>query len=360
MPAFHRPNSFARAVAGLVMVPAILLSACGGSSASSGTSGLLSVGGPQPTTQKSIRAEVPASILAEAPLQIATDASYAPNEFVDPNTGDLTGWDLVLATEVCKVLGVACTINNVTFDDIIPALLETPSKYVMSFSSYTPTAEREATGIDFVTYYQAGELWLVRVGGPTITEASQMCGHTVAVEAGTVEELDAWGYMGKQPGGDAIAGDTDHCTSAGLQDITVESFDSQTEANTALLGSRADFGWADQPVADYQVQQEFRQAEDQRSAVQRGPVRGRRREDARHGQGRERRTQLPDPERLLQHHPQEVRRPGRRHRRLGGERQQQQPGGRDLCAVVLRPRSRDPAADPRRSEAVRGTVVGRR
>jgi polar amino acid transport system substrate-binding protein len=256
MPAFHRPNSFARAVAGLVMVPAILLSACGGSSASSGTSGLLSVGGPQPTTQKSIRAEVPASILAEAPLQIATDASYAPNEFVDPNTGDLTGWDLVLATEVCKVLGVACTINNVTFDDIIPALLETPSKYVMSFSSYTPTAEREATGIDFVTYYQAGESWLVRVGGPTITEASQMCGHTVAVEAGTVEESDAWGYMGKQPGGDAIAGDTDHCTSAGLQDITVESFDSQTEANTALLGSRADFGWADQPVADYQVQQE--------------------------------------------------------------------------------------------------------
>jgi polar amino acid transport system substrate-binding protein len=256
MPVSHRPATFARTVAGLVMLPAILLSACGSSASSSGSSGPLSVSGPQPTTQKSIQAEVPASILAEAPLQIATDASYAPNEYVDPNTGDLTGWDLVLATEVCKVLGVACTINNVTFDDIIPALLETPSKYVMSFSSYTPTATREATGIDFVTYYQAGESWLVKVGGPTITAASQMCGKSVAVEAGTVEESDAWGYMGKQPGGDAIAGDTDHCTAAGLQDINVESFDTQTEANTALLSGRADFGWADQPIADYQVKLE--------------------------------------------------------------------------------------------------------
>jgi polar amino acid transport system substrate-binding protein len=237
------------------MLPAILLSACG-SSASSASNGALSVSGPQPTEQKSIRAEVPSSILAEAPLQIATDASYAPNEYVDPNTGALTGWDLVFATEVCKVLGVACTINNVTFDDIIPALLETPSKYVMSFSSYTPTATREATGIDFVTYYQAGESWLVKVGGPTITAASQMCGKTVAVEAGTVEESDAWGYMGKQPGGDAIAGDTDHCTAAGLKDIDVESFDTQTEANTALLSGRADYGWADQPVAGYQVKLE--------------------------------------------------------------------------------------------------------
>ena len=94
------------------------------------------------------------------------------------------------------------------------------------------------------------------VGGPQISGAADMCGHAVAVEAGTTEEADAWGYMGKQPGGAAISGDTDHCTSAGKQDITVHSFDTQTEANAALLSGRADFGWADQPVADYQVKLE--------------------------------------------------------------------------------------------------------
>jgi polar amino acid transport system substrate-binding protein len=62
--------------------------------------------------------------------------------------------------------------------------------------------------------------------------------------------------MGMQPGGAKISGDTDHCTSAGKQDITVDSFDTQTEANAALLSGRADFGWADQPVADYQVKLE--------------------------------------------------------------------------------------------------------
>jgi polar amino acid transport system substrate-binding protein len=236
-----------------LLLPAALLAACGGSSGGGSTPASSAL--PVPSTQASIAAEVPAAIKADAPIQIATDASYAPNEFVDLN-GNIVGWDIDLAKDVCKVLGLACTINNVTFSDIIPALLESPSKYQMSFSSYSPTPAREAKGIDFITYYQAGEAWLVKVGGATISTAADMCGHTVAVEAGTTEEADAWGYMGKQPGGASITGDTDHCTAAGKQDITVDSFDTQTEANAALLSGRADFGWADQPVADYQVKLE--------------------------------------------------------------------------------------------------------
>ena len=242
--------------AGIVLLfPAALLAACGGSSTGSGSGTPTSTPAAGPAMQPTIAAEVPAAVKADAPLQIATDASYAPNEFVDLN-GNLVGWDLDLAKDVCKVLGIACTINNVTFSDIIPSLLESPSKYQMSFSSYTPTSDREAKGIDFVTYYQAGEAWLVKTGGATITQASDMCGHTVAVEAGTTEEADAWGYMGMKPGGVKIAGDADNCTSAGKTDITVQSFDTQTEANAALLSGRADFGWADQPVADYQVKLE--------------------------------------------------------------------------------------------------------
>src|SRR5579863_9889033 len=247
-----RTVSLSRRASIALVVPIAVLAACGGSSTPAATTS----GAAGPTTQATIAAEVPAAIKAAAPLQIASDASYAPNEFVDPSSGDLVGWDLQLAKDVCAVLGVACTINNVTFSDIIPALLENPSKYQMSFSSFTPTSAREAKGIDFITYYQAGEAWLVKVGGATISTAADMCGHTVAVEAGTTEEADAWGYMGKQPGGASIKGDTDHCTAAGKQDITVASFDTQTEANAALLSGRADFGWADQPVADYQVKLE--------------------------------------------------------------------------------------------------------
>ena len=43
-----------------------------------------------------------------------------------PTPATSIGWDVELAKDVCKVLGVACTINNITFSDIIPALLENP------------------------------------------------------------------------------------------------------------------------------------------------------------------------------------------------------------------------------------------
>ncbi len=181
----------------LVLVAAILVGACG-SSPTTATSG-------GPSKVASIAGEVPSS-LAGSPIQIATDATYAPNEFVDPNTGAITGWDIDLGNAICKV-----------------------------------------------TYYKAGEAWLEKPGGPTINTAADMCGHSVAVESGTVEESDAWGYMGQSVGGTAISGDKNNCPAG--KDIKVLSFSTQTDANSALLSGRADFGWLDQPVADYQVKQ---------------------------------------------------------------------------------------------------------
>ena len=241
------------------LAAAIMLAACGGTGTPNPTAATTGV-----ATVDTIAAEVPASIKNLSPLQIATDATYAPNEFVNPDTGVIQGWDIDFGLALCKVMGLVCTFNNVTFDDIIAQLkASTPSevaggdkpRYAFSISSWTPTQKREAGGIDFSTYYKAGEAWLVKAGGPAITSAADMCGHGVAVEAGTTEESDAWGYMGKQVGGTAISGDKDNCAAAGKQDINVLSFGTQTEANSALLSGRADFGWLDQPVAGYQVTQ---------------------------------------------------------------------------------------------------------
>jgi len=242
------------AISGLV-----LLTACGGGTTASST--------PTPSgpgTVSSIASEVPADMKALAPFQIATDATYAPNEYVDPETGAIKGWDIDLGNAICKVMGVACTFNNVTFDDIIAQLkASTPSevaggdkpRYVMSISSWTPTQNRENGGIDFITYYKAGEAWIIKTGGTPVNSAADMCGKGVAVESGTTEESDAWGFMGQQVGGTAIAGDTNNCKAAGKPDIKVMSFSTQTQADQALISGRADIGWLDQPVADYQVKQ---------------------------------------------------------------------------------------------------------
>lgn len=245
---------------GIPIVAGLILTACGGStngssSPSTGT-GLSAVA--------SIAGEIPQAVKGEAPFQIATDATYAPNEFINPDNGQIQGWDIDLGNQICKVMGVACTFNNVTFDDIIAQLLaSTPSevangdkpRYQFSISSWSPTAAREQKGIDFIGYYKAGEAWIENTNGPSISTAADMCGHTVAVESGTTEESDAWGFMGKQVGGTPISGDKNNCQTAGKPDITVDSFATQTEANSALLSGRADMGWLDQPVADYQVKQ---------------------------------------------------------------------------------------------------------
>src|SRR6202035_6125126 len=231
----------------VLVVVATILAACGGTSAAPAASG-------GPSKVASIAAEVPDSIKSQAPIQVATDATYAPTECINPDTGAIQGWDIDFANAICKVMGVVCTFNNVLFDNIIPQLKASTPRYLFSVSSWTPTQQREDGGIDFITYYKAGEAWIVKAtGGPTISTAVDMCGHTVAVETGTTEESDAWGFMGKQVGGTAISGDTDNCTKAVKTDIKVSSFDKQTDANTALLSGRADIMWVDQPVADYQV-----------------------------------------------------------------------------------------------------------
>jgi polar amino acid transport system substrate-binding protein len=233
----------------ILVTVAMVLAACGGSSsapAASTSSG--------PSKVAAIAAEVPSSV--PTPIQIATDATYPPDESIDPTTGDIIGWDIDLGKAICKVMGVVCTFNNVSFDNIIPQLTASNPRYLVSLSSFTPTSDREAKGIDFVSYYKAGEGWVVAASSTiTVSSSADMCGHTIAVETGTTEEGDAWAYIGKQIGGAPLAGGKDNCTAAGKQDLKVSNFEKQTDANTALLSGRADIGFLDSQIAAYQVKQ---------------------------------------------------------------------------------------------------------
>ncbi len=205
---------------------------------------------PELSRVDALAAMVPDDIRAKGILQVGTDTTYAPNEFVDPADGQIKGWDVDLARAISKVLDIPFNIQTADFAAIIPGL---GTRYDLGVSSFTPTEEREKT-VDFVTYYQAGEAWFTRVGGPEIAGAADLCGLTVAVQTGTTEESDAWGFMGKKPDGSPIPGAKDNCATAGKPPIAVHSFTKQTEANADVLGGRADVGWADQPVAGYQVQ----------------------------------------------------------------------------------------------------------
>ena len=245
-----------RALASFGITVVVLSTACG-----STTPNVSSTTGPSKVA--SIAAEVPASMMALAPWQLATDGNgNAPGEYVDPGTGVMVGSDIDLGNELCKVMGIVCSWNNVVFDDLIAQLkASTPDevangdtpRYVFSIAGMTPRPAREQAGIDFITYFKAGQVWEELASGPPVTTAVDMCGRKVAVQAGIFEESEAWGFMGQEVGGKPIPGDKNNCQAAGKPDITVLSFPTAPEADAALLSGRADMEWNDEGPADWAV-----------------------------------------------------------------------------------------------------------
>jgi polar amino acid transport system substrate-binding protein len=178
---------------------------------------------------------VPEEFRSKGTLVVATDPTYAPNEFVDRDGRTIVGMDVDLIAAIGRQLGLEVDVQKATFDAIIPGLAA--RRYDVGISSFTDTREREQT-VDFVTYFSAGTSFYVRTGGPDITTIADVCGEKVAVEKGTIQATD-------------VETQNRRCdTPADLQ-----VYPDQNGANLAIQSGRADVGMADSPVAAYIVKQ---------------------------------------------------------------------------------------------------------
>ena len=211
-----------------------LLAACG--STSSGESQSPSSADAVP----SVVAKVPAHYQQRGVLKVATDASYAPNEYFATDGTTIIGMDPDLAKAIAGVMGLRADIVNASFDSILPGLAS--GKYDLGISSFTDTAPRQKI-VDFVTYFTAGTAFFEKTdGGPALSGISDLCGLKVSVEKGTTQAEDATAQSNK-------------CTAAGKAPVSVQIFPDQAAANLAVVSGRADVGMADSPLAAYQVKQ---------------------------------------------------------------------------------------------------------
>ncbi len=229
------------AVAG-VIAAALAISACGSDDSSSSTSTSTSTG-ITATKDATIAATVPAKFSSAGTLSVASDASYAPMEFVKDGTKDIVGADVDLATALGQVMGLKADVQNATFDAIIPGLAS--GKYDIGMSSFTDTKEREAT-VDFVTYFEAGTSFFGKKGGPAPDGLADLCGLSVAVQKGTTQATAATAQAKKCPAD---------------KKLTLLVFPDQNGANSAVVSGRAQISMADSPVAAYQVTQSNGQLE---------------------------------------------------------------------------------------------------
>jgi polar amino acid transport system substrate-binding protein len=215
----------------------VALAGCGSSSTSSNSSTPASTSGG---ADASIVAQVPAAIKQKGTLTVASDATYAPLEFVASDGHTVIGMDPDLVDAIGAKMGLKVKFVNATFDTIIPGLAA--GKYDLGASSFTDTKEREKT-VDFVDYYTAGiSFYAKSSANPGVETVEDLCGKSVSVEKGTVEQEESEAQSKK-------------CAKAGKPAVKVLSFPDQNGANLALSSGRAEIGMADSPIADYQVKQ---------------------------------------------------------------------------------------------------------
>jgi polar amino acid transport system substrate-binding protein len=178
---------------------------------------------------------VPASF-AKSTLQVATDATYAPDESMSGTT--MVGFDVDMMKAIATTLGVKSNENNVTFDSILGGIKS--GRYQVGNSSFTDTKAREKQ-VNFVDYFQAGEAVYAKSSSSVkFSGLKSLCGLSVAVETGTTEQSDA-------------VTTAKACSSS--KKLTVLAFPTQTSADLAVSSGRAKLGFLDSQVAGYVVSQ---------------------------------------------------------------------------------------------------------
>ena len=240
------PSRFRRVltvgVVGVAMGLSLLLSACGTTTSTTNTGG-------GKTNFPSSSTVASCHLVNAGKLTIASDTTYAPAEFADPNNpSSYIGYDMDLAREFAKRLCLTPNIIKADFGAIItdisgPSLGQ--QRYDMSISSFTINSDRQQK-VDMIPYFTAGESILVPTGNPAnITSIDSMCGKVIAVQDGTVEKDELDDANGNGPG---TSGQAPVCKDNKIKEV---HFASQNDVVLQVVNGSAVASYQDQPVTDY-------------------------------------------------------------------------------------------------------------
>ncbi|MFC9350605.1 ABC transporter substrate-binding protein [Arthrobacter sp. NPDC057013] len=231
----------------VLAIGALALSACTNASESAAPGGAASPSGSaaasfDPSTiQKddALAASVPAAIKSKGTLTVGSDTSYAPAEFIGTDGQTPVGYDVDIAKAIGATLGLKVQVQTSEFTGILPAL---GPKYDLGISSFTINKERLGA-VNMVSYFNAGTAWAVKKGNPKGFSLDDVCGKSVGVQTGTVQE---------DPD---LSGRNKKCTADGKQPINIVTLKNQTDVTTRLVNGSIDAMAADSPIIGYALTQ---------------------------------------------------------------------------------------------------------
>jgi polar amino acid transport system substrate-binding protein len=236
-------------VAGLATA-GLALSACGSSSldtgsSSSSTSSSSSSSSAAGGVDPALAAKVPQKIKDKGTLVVGSDASYAPNEYLDKDGTTVIGMDVDIFNAVAAKLGLKAEFQNAGFDTIILGV--SSGKYDVGVSSFTINDERKKQ-VNMVSYFSAGTQWATKKGNPKKVDPENACGLAIGVQKGTTQ-LDDLTARSKK------------CTDAGKPAIKKVIEQDQSKVTADLIAGKADAMLADSPITLYAVKQTNNQLE---------------------------------------------------------------------------------------------------
>jgi polar amino acid transport system substrate-binding protein/arginine/ornithine transport system substrate-binding protein len=118
-------------------------------------------------------------------LGICVEGNYPPFSDVTPD-GRLVGFDIDIAEALCDVLGESCTLTQVSWGRMIPALTGGACDAIVASMSDTPE-RRQA--IDFTDpYYKAPVRFVGLAAVGHSDDPAAMAGRVVGVQRGTVNQ----------------------------------------------------------------------------------------------------------------------------------------------------------------------------
>jgi polar amino acid transport system substrate-binding protein len=231
----------ALAVAGALSASAVLAGCSSSSDTSAANAGAdagaaASTGYPTQDVVASVAADskLHAALLAADPSAasgLTLGTTYSPGLTSLPHVGENSagqsiGADIDLRNAVAKVLGVTWSVQNGTFDTIIPGVQN--GKFAVGQDNFGVTAAREKI-VDFATYLTDGQALLAPSGSTLnkVTDITQLCGLTVGTGAGTTFQTILTSNAGK-------------CAAAGKKSYTVQYFSDNAAIWLGLNNGRID------------------------------------------------------------------------------------------------------------------------
>ena len=128
-------------------------------------------------------------IKSKGKLVVGTSADYPPYEFhaIKDGKDEIVGFDIDIAKEVAKDLGVELEVKDMDFDGLLVALQA--GKVDMVFAGMTPTDERKENADFSDIYYTATHRFILRSGEEgSVKSFDDLKGKKIGVQKGSIQE----------------------------------------------------------------------------------------------------------------------------------------------------------------------------